>query len=227
MRGEGMNAEDEAEVLSHLERKGSCFVPRLNAILIGEFNLVHAGEEAGHFVNMALTRQLYEGAPRRARQHDLFYASVIEEALAFFASKIIHPARNHFEESVFFRLYGKDPETIERASGQRHSDFQEIVRFILLHKRLEQRYRDYERVPEEILRGVGADSRRVRILTHELGYYLGQQLYDGYQAGVIARGEIAELFRTRFEESGSALSAYLNLAERLAGQVGGTPEPQG
>jgi hypothetical protein len=227
LRAQGMDAEDEAEVLSHLERKGSCFVPRLNAVLIGDFNLVHAGEEAGHFVNMALKRQLYEAAPRQAPRHDLFYASVIEEALAFFASKIIHPARNHFQESVFFRLYGKDPETIERATGQRHADFQEIVRFILLHKRLEQKYRDYERVPDEILRGVGADSARARVLTHELGYYLGQQLYDGYQAGAISREEIADLFRARFDESGSALKAYLNLAERLAGQVAGTPEPQG
>jgi hypothetical protein len=226
LRAQGMDAGDEEEVLSHLQRKGSCFVPRLNAILIGEFSLVHAGEEAGHFVNMALKRQLYERAPRQAQRHDYFYASTMEEALAFFASKIIHPARNHFQESLYFRLYGKDPATIERESGQTHAEVQEITRFILLHKRLEQRYGDYERVPGEILRGIGADARRLRVLTHELGYYLGQQLYDGYQAGVISREEIAALFQARFDESGSALKAYLSLAEKLAGQVAGTPEPQ-
>jgi hypothetical protein len=225
LRAEGLETEDEQEVVNHLGRRGSCYVPRLNAILIGEFNLVHAGEEAGHFVNLALKREIYERARREAPQHDQFYGSVIEEALAFFASKLVDPARNHFLESPFYRLYGKPREVIERDSGCSYAEFQEIIRFILLHKRLEQRYAEYERVPEEILKGIGAGRSRVHVLTHELGYYLGQQIYDGYRAGVLTRAEIAGLFRARFAESGSALKEYLALAERLAGQAAGTVLP--
>lgn len=226
LRAQGMEEEEE-EVLAHLARHGSCYVPRLNAILIGEFNLVHAGEEAGHFVNLALKGEIYERTRRTALQHDEFYTSVIEEALAFFASKLIHPARNHFLESPFYRLYGKPAEVIEAESGYSHAEFQEIIRFILLHKRLEQRYAEFEHVPEEILKGIRADRRQVRILTHELGYYLGQQIYDGYHTGALSRDEIARLFRTRFEESGSALKSYLGVAERLAAQPAGTVPPQG
>lgn len=225
LRAQGLGGEDEEEILSHLERHGSCYVPRLNAILVGQFSLVHAGEEAGHFVNLALKGEIYERARRTALQHDDFYTSVIEEALAFFASKLIHPARNHFLESPFFRLYGKPVEQIEQESGHRHEEFQEIVRFILLHKRLEQRYRQLSEVPAEILAGVRSGRRRARVLTHELGYYLGQQIYDGYHAGALTRDQIARLFRERFEKSGGALDAYLSLAERLASQPAGTVLP--
>ncbi|HEV8201855.1 MAG TPA: ChaN family lipoprotein, partial [Candidatus Polarisedimenticolia bacterium] len=83
--------EDAAEVLDHLERSGSCYVPRLNAIFLGEFSLVHAGEEAAHFVNQLLKGEIYEAVPRALPQHDLFYSAVLEEALGFFGSKIVDP----------------------------------------------------------------------------------------------------------------------------------------
>lgn len=218
LHGVGMDSQDEEEILSHLERRGSCYVPRLNAILIGAFNLAHAGEEAGHFVNMVLIGLIHEHARLWARQHDNFYTCVIEETLAFFTSKLIHPARNYFQESPFYRLYGKPREEVEAQSGHSQEEFDKIVRFILVHKRMEQKYADYAHVPEEILEGINADRRRVYILTHELGYFLGQQMYEGFQQKVITWEEISRLFRTRFDESGSALNAYLSLAERLAGQ---------
>ena len=226
LRSHGMEGEDTEEVLSHLARRGSCFVPRLNAILIGDFNLVHAGEEAGHFVNMALKRELYDKARTLLPQHDLFYGGVMEEALAFFASKLIHPARNHFVESPFFRLYGESTERIEAESGLPHAEFQQILNFILAHKRLEREYEKLDHVPEEVMQGIGSGRARLRLLTHELGYYLGQQMYDGYQAGVLGREEIARLFRQSFGESGSALKIYLGLAERLRSLAPGLTLPQ-
>ncbi len=225
LRNQSMEPEDEEEVLTHLARHGSCYVPRLNAILIGAFNLVHAGEEAGHFVNMALKGEVYENARHEGRQHDNFYTSVMEEALAFFASKLVHPTRNNFLESPFYRLYGKPKEQIEAEAGMPVEQFDQIVRFILVHKRMEQHYADYEHIPDEILRGIKASRRHVYLLTHELGYYLGQQMYDGLRADILTRGEITRLFRTRFNQSGSALRAYLDLAERLSSQPTGTTLP--
>ena len=57
------------------------------------------------------------------------------------------------------------------------------------------------------------------MLTHELGYFLGQQLYDGLQEGTITRSEIADLFARRFEERAEALSLYLDLSARLPGGI--------
>ena len=208
-------------VLQHVERKGSCFVPRINAIFLGQFDLAHGGEEAAHFVNLCLKRELYEEAPGELAQHDLFYGRVLEEALAFFGSKLIVPGRNHFFETEFYQYYRKSRELIEANTPYRYEEFREIIDFILLHKKFETRYQEYEEVPAEILRGILSEPKRLNILVHELGYFLGQQIYDGYHAGAITRREIADLFRKKFVDSGSALRAYLDLVDKLAGTAGG------
>jgi Haem-binding uptake, Tiki superfamily, ChaN len=207
--------EDVDEVLAHVERNGSCYIPRINAVFIGQLNLVHAGEEAAHFVNLALKREIYGEAPREMPQHDLFYNGVMEEALGFFGSKLIDPGRNHFFETEFYQYYRKDRETIESRTPYRFEDFNAIIHFILLHKKFERTYRDYQDVPPEILDGIRAAPKRANILIHELGYFLGQQIYDAYRADLLDRRRIARLFRQSFRASGSALGAYLDLVESL------------
>ncbi|MCI0658932.1 MAG: hypothetical protein L0170_17915, partial [Acidobacteria bacterium] len=87
----------------------------------------------------------------------------------------------------------------------------------LLHKKFETHYTEYEEVPQEILRGIRSEPKRMNILVHELGYFLGQQIYDGYHAGAITRREISDLFKKKFVDTGSALRAYLDLVEKLSG----------
>jgi hypothetical protein len=222
LRGHGLAPDEAEEILGHVRRRGSCYVPRMNAVFIGQFSMVHAGEEAAHFVNLALKNEIYEQAPREMPQHDLFYTGVIEEALGFFGSKLIDPTRNHFFETEFYQYYRKDRETIERETPYRYEDFNAIINFILLHKKFEAAYHDYDEVPAEILDGIRAESGRANILIHELGYFLGQQLYDAYHAGSLDRKEITRLFRQSFRESGSALRTYLDLTERLGAAAGGT-----
>jgi len=221
------SAEEIEEIAGHVANRGSCYVPRMNAIFIGRLNLVHAGEEAAHFVNLALKGEIYDDAPREMPQHDLFYNGVLEEALGFFGSKLIDPGRNHFFETAFYQYYRKDRETIERETAYTYEDFNAIIHFILLHKKFEQNYGTYEDVPPEILAGIRSEPRRANILIHELGYFLGQQLHDAYRAGVIDRRDIARLFRDSFRVSGSALKTYLDLTERVrpALQEGSTPQP--
>jgi len=219
---------DEAEeVAGYVAQHGSCYVPRINAIFIGQLNMVHAGEEAAHFVNLALKGEIYDAAPLEMPQHDLFYTGVLEEALGFFGSKLIDPGRNHFFETAFYQFYRKDRETIERETPYSYEDFNAIIHFILLHKKFEQNYTRYDDVPEEILAGIRSEPRRANVLIHELGYFLGQQIHDAYRAGVIDRREIANLFRRSFRESASALRTYLDLTERVrpALQSGSTPQP--
>ncbi len=217
LRGSRFSPEETDAILEHVRKKGSCFVPRINAIFLGQFDLAHGGEEAAHFVNLCLKRELHEESPSDLPQHDLFYGQVMEEALAFFGSKLIVPSRNHFFETEFYQYYGKDRQVIEASTPYRYEEFQEIIHFILLHKKFETRYQEYDEVPPEILSGIRSDPKRANILVHELGYFLGQQIYDGYHAGAITRKEIADLFHRKLAESGSALRAYLDLAEKLGG----------
>ncbi|MCI0566928.1 MAG: hypothetical protein L0Z52_01890, partial [Acidobacteria bacterium] len=217
LRGARLDNEEVEEILDHVRRKGSCFVPRLDAIFLGQFDLAHGGEEAAHFVNLCLKRELNDQAPTQLPQHDLFYGRVLEEALAFFGSKLIVPGRNHFFEAKFYQYYRKSPELIEANTPYSYQEFKEIIDFILLHKKFETHYTEYEEVPQEILHGIRSEPKRMNILVHELGYFLGQQVYDGYHAGAITRREISDLFKKKFVDTGSALRAYLDLVEKLSG----------
>lgn len=211
----GVSRAEIARIVGRIRDHGSFYVPRINSILVGDFNLMHGGEEASHFVNFALRGELLDGALSRRRRHDLFYVSVLEEALGFFGSKLFVPGRNHFFETDLYRFYRKDPETIANNTPYSEEELNAIVHFVLLHKKFEVGYRDYDDIPPELLEGIHSRGKRFRILTHELGYFLGQQLYDGLQKGLLGKEEIVRLYREPFFESGSALGAYLDLTERL------------
>jgi hypothetical protein len=227
LRRARFNEDEQAEILDHVTRNGSCYVPRLNAIFLGQFNLVHAGEEAAHFVNQTLKGEVYEWAPRTLPQHDVFYTAVIEEALGFFGSKIVDPSRNHFFETEFYQYYRKERALIEAHTPYTFEEFNQIIEFILLHKKFEQTYEQYGDVPQEILDGVKSEPKRANVLAHELGYFLGQQLYDAYRAGLIERKDIVKLFKTSFLETGSALETYLDLTKRVAPVMNGGLTPAG
>ena len=217
MRRQGLDESEVEAILAHVARAGSCYVPRVNAILIGTFDMTHGGEEAAHFVNAALRGELYEswnGAPRPAV--DRFYGAVLEEALGYFGSKLIDPSRNHFFETDLYRHHRDDAATVEARTGMSHSEFRAIIEFILTHKRFERTWRDAATVPEELRAGVASEGERFRVLTHELGYFLGQQLYDGSRRGLVPLAALLGLFRRSFRRPGSAVSAYLDWAERLA-----------
>jgi len=223
LREARFTAAEIAEVLGHVGRSGSCYVPRVNAIFIGRFNMVHAGEEAAHFVNLVLKGEIYGGAPVSMAQHDLFYSGVMEEALGFFGSKLIDPSRNHFFETAFYQYYRKDRRTIETMTPYTYEEFNEIISFILLHKRFEQSYGQYDEVPAAILEGIRAEPKRANVLIHELGYFLGQQVYDAHRAGIVSRGRIRGFFRASYRETGSALGAYLDLTKTVGKDSRGAP----
>ncbi|HXI04594.1 MAG TPA: ChaN family lipoprotein [Candidatus Saccharimonadales bacterium] len=205
------------EVRFHMSRNGSCYVPRINAIYIGEFSLVHGGEEASHFVNHALRGDIFCG-PADASNPDQFYSAVMEEALGYFGSKLIDPSRNNFFETAFYQHYRSTPEEVELKTGFSYAEFRRVIDFILLHKKFERTYAEYDHVPAELLDGIRTnDARLFSILTHELGYFLGQQLHDGVHGGAISREEIRALYAKRYERSTSAFRVYLELTERLPG----------
>ena len=209
-----------AEIRRQLARKGSCYVPRINSIFIGQFSLVHGGEEAAHFVNLALRGDVFQQDARPRSRADLFYRAVLEEALGFFGSKLIDPSRNHFFETKLYEYHRKDRAFIEANTEYTYDQFRAIIDFILLHKKFERSYHAHEDVPARLLEGVRTrDPRMFSVLTHELGYYLGQQLYEGLHREAIGREEIRGLFMERFERPGEALSRYLDLVERLPGSV--------
>ncbi|MFZ0320565.1 MAG: ChaN family lipoprotein [Candidatus Sulfotelmatobacter sp.] len=98
-------------MLASVEERGSAYFPELNAFCIREFQLGHAAEDAARFLHQACL-----GLPKRVNGHhrigtgpdevdnastsdnaptsmDAFYTTVIENAVAYFGSRVLYPAR--------------------------------------------------------------------------------------------------------------------------------------
>jgi heme-binding uptake protein ChaN (Tiki superfamily) len=83
-----------ANMLRNVEERGSVYLPQVNAFYVHEFQMAYAAEEAARFLHHAC-----RGLPKRvAQEHtrpvaDRFYARTLENALAYFGSRILYPAR--------------------------------------------------------------------------------------------------------------------------------------
>lgn len=203
------------EILLHAMRSGSCYVPRVNAIFVGRFDLVHGAEEAAHFVNFALKRQRHQDyRPTPLPQADEFYLTVLEEALGYFGSKLIDARRNQVAESPILNWHQLSPEA-RRELGVTRRQLGWMRRFVLTHKELEFNYKRMRKPPRIIGQGVRSRGRVFRLLAHELGYMLGEQIYRSYVSGIFSRREIARLFHSRFEDEGPPAQTYFTLAEKV------------
>jgi hypothetical protein len=122
-------------MLARVEERGSAYLPGLNAFHIREFAMMHAAEDAARFLHHAC-----RGLPQRwhghgangngksngndaghagaARFNDFFYTRVIEDAAAYFGSRVLYPSRPAPES--------EDSPAISRAAIERSA--QEAVR---------------------------------------------------------------------------------------------------
>jgi len=100
----GISEQDRESLLSTVENRGSAYLPKLNAFCVRDFQMMHAAEEATRFLHHAC-----QGLPQRLNGHspvdavtgagecnrtvDRFYARVVEHAVAYFGSRVLHPSR--------------------------------------------------------------------------------------------------------------------------------------
>jgi hypothetical protein len=214
LRNSSFSEPQIQEILTHTLKRGSCYIPRVNAIFIGEFNLVHGAEEAAHFVNFALKRQRFtDYRPRPLDSVDEFYLSALEEALGYFGSKLIDPRRDQIADSAILNI-ARRRGAVEPPSEFSATELRWMRRFTLAHKAMEDSFERKRRVPRIVAEGLRCSGGTAKMLSHELGYLLGEQIYRGYLSGVFSRREIRRLFGSRFEASGRPISTYLDLSRR-------------
>src|SRR5260370_21960010 len=100
----GITEQQLKTMLASVEERGSAYVPELNAFCIRQFQMMHAAEDAARFLHHAC-----RGLPERlsgrsvnededlngstALTTDVFYARVIEDAVAYFGSRVLYPSR--------------------------------------------------------------------------------------------------------------------------------------
>jgi hypothetical protein len=92
-------------MLANVEERGSAYVPEVNAFYVRELQMAHAAEDATRFLHHAC-----RGLPLRLNGHnangngahqqeevflniDAFYRQVVEHAVSYFGSRILHPPR--------------------------------------------------------------------------------------------------------------------------------------
>jgi len=110
---------DEAQLenmLASVEDRGGAYLPQVNAFHIRQFNMMQAAEDAARFLHHAC-----RGLPQRLNGHgaqadasspaDDFYRRVIEDAAAYFGSRVLYPARPSPDEN--------EPSAISRAAMEK------------------------------------------------------------------------------------------------------------
>jgi hypothetical protein len=93
----GASARQLEDMLTHVDEHGSLYVPEVNAFYFRELQMAHAAEDATRFLHHAcrgLPERLNGHGPKLG-EHDLdtFYRRLVEHAVAYFGSRVLHPSR--------------------------------------------------------------------------------------------------------------------------------------
>lgn len=174
----------------------SYYIPRAHIAYLAGLSLAHAAEEAAHFLRHVACG---EEEPQR-NLLDSFYGRALEEALAFFGSKVVVPGRRAATVEDFQRLRRHG------TAGER-----QVAENVLAHKALEAG----RRAPRLRQLYASDDIDLFNAVTHALGYMLGDLLYRAFVRGRLSKQEARELFLDPFEESGDAFHTYFGLVARF------------
>jgi hypothetical protein len=170
-----------------VEKRGSAYIPQVNAFCVREFQMIHAAEDATRFLHQAcqgLPQRLnVNGCPTELSEAansvnrtrggnsaiDDFYALVIEHAVAYFGSRVLYPSRPAPD----------DASPLSRAACEKAAQ-------------------------AAIRAGTDKDKSKCESAAQDLGYRIGSQIYDAYLAGKVAPSGLRRLFLAHLDEPGLA-----------------------
>ena len=96
----GIGEQQLDSMLAKVEERGCAYFPQVNAFYIRDFQMSHAVEDVARFLHHAC-RNLPETHPRASTNitgndqnsaSDAFYTQVIENAVAYFGSRVLYPS---------------------------------------------------------------------------------------------------------------------------------------
>lgn len=206
----GMLSSEADAVQERLAENGCCYVPALNTLLVQQFEMRKASEEAARFVCLSGWGDV--GLPASTRLgEDAFYRACLLHALIEYGSRVLCPGRPPLREYELYSFYGPDPEEPHPALKMSHRDFMRLVDFIVLHRDFELNTRQYRLVPELIREGRTYAGERFDFATRWLGRLLGSEMYDAYLKGSVAKRSIRTLF---LDPQQNPKAAYFRLAHK-------------
>ncbi len=211
----GLAEEEIRRMLAQVEERGSCYVAAMNSIFVGGWRMAFGAEDAARFVHHACRAPLGGNGSHQRSPEDRFYARVIQEALAYFGSRILCPDRPPVRESDLYALYAQSREQIEEQTFYSYREYMEMVDFLVLHKDYEANHRQYRSLPPLLLQGFQYHGEMADYATRSLGCILGSELYDAYIAGRVAKRFLRSLFLRKLDPPGAARIAYYAAVRKI------------
>jgi len=216
----GFTAEQRQSLLRQVRERGSVYLTPINAVYVRQFRMTSSAEDATRFLHQAC-RGLPNLCPGKAvaqhaaphaapdapllDQDDAFYMAVFEHALAFFGSRILHPARPAFRDPDLAELFEVTREDLEYQTSLPFADAVEALDFLTQH-----RAHDFCAASTPAFTG-----RKYEYIAEQLGYLTGTDLYDAYLEGRLTTAALRKLFLIHIEQPGVAREAYVQLRTRL------------
>ena len=210
---------EQREVNTRLESHGCSYLPRVNTVVVREFQMVGGAEEAARFLHTACSGWPHlftdTAAPdgERAQAEQDFYRRTLEEALAGFGCRVLNPGRPPARETDLYAFYAQTPEAVD-LSRYSYLEFMQMIDFLVLHKDWEANHRYYFQAPELLREGIGYRDQRFVFATLRLGQMLGSELYDAYVAGRLSKRWIRSLYCRKLAAPGSAKKMYFDIVRR-------------
>jgi hypothetical protein len=225
----GFTTEHRLSLLRQVRERGSVYLTPINAVYVRQFRMTSSAEDATRFLHQACRGlpNLCTGKPapnaapvaQSLDEDDAFYMAVFEHALAFFGSRILHPARPAFRDTDLADLFDVTREDLEHQTSLPFADAVEALDFLIQHRELD--FRDNHRsqrqpsAPESLAQAPAFAGRKYEYVAEQLGYLTGNDLYDAYLEGRLTTAALRKLFLTHIEEPGVAREAYVQLKTRL------------
>ncbi len=209
----GFTSEQRQRLLRQVRERGSVYLAPINAVYVREFRMTSSAEDAVRCLHQAC-RGLPNVANGKAQAahvaktldpDDAFYLAVFEHALAFFGSRILHPARPAFRDSDLTELFDVTREDLEHQTSLTFADAVEVLDFLTEHRQYDFR----------VAHAPAFTGHKYEYAAEQLGHLTGTDLYDAYIEGRLSTANLRKLFLTHIEEPGVASQAYVQLRRRL------------
>ena len=195
------------ELKSQIEQDASAYFESGRIIYLANLSLNHAAEEATHFINHVCAGGFrYYDDPRQR-----FYQRTLYEALGFLGSKIINQRRRCYSEDDFRHFltrHGRgrvDPE--ERT-------LRRVAKWLLAHRQYEKRAHKTKRKNNPPRAFLKEDPKVLTLITHHLGYLVGNSLYFTLIRGLLPKEWIRNLFFENFKKR-APFDVYMDVSFAL------------
>ncbi len=218
-------AESRENLIRRVRERGSVYLAPINAVYVREFHMEACAEDATRFLHQAC-----RGLPNRRDgkpvlvtrvghgqnlqdPEDVFYIGVLEHALAFFGSRILHPARPAFRDADLCALLDVTREDLEHETGLQFAEAVNAVQFLQQHREMIGSWSAGARGSRKAeLQSPGMSARTNQYIIERLGHLTGSDIYDAYIEGRFSVQGLRKLFLTHIEQPNLARVTYRQLS---------------